>query len=61
MGDSTHELVGQCLSGGVRLRALPKALHADACHCGTCRRWDGAPAMTIDCGANVVVAAFGAG
>ena len=55
MGDSTNELVGQCLCGAVRLRALPEALHADACHCGMCRRWGGGPVMTINCGANVTV------
>jgi len=55
MGDSARELAGQCLCGRVRLRAVPEALHADACHCGMCRRWSGGPVMTINCGASVSI------
>lgn len=55
MGESARELAGQCLCGSVRLRAAPEALHADACHCGMCRRWSGGPVMTINCGASVSI------
>ena len=46
---------GHCLCGKVRLRAWPEALHADACHCGMCRRWSGGPFMTIPCGTHLEI------
>ena len=55
MDESANALSGQCLCGGVRLRAVPEALHADACHCGMCRRWGGGPVMTINCGSRLAV------
>ena len=40
---------GGCLCGAVRFRATLSALHADACHCGMCRRWAGGSFMTAHC------------
>ncbi|HRN61961.1 MAG TPA: GFA family protein [Luteimonas sp.] len=48
-------LEGHCLCGRVHLRVVPEALHADACHCGMCRRWGGGPVLSIPCGDRVTV------
>lgn len=34
-------LTGHCLCGAARLTARVLNDHADACHCGMCRRWAG--------------------
>lgn len=49
------QLIGTCLCGAVHLRATPEKLHADACHCATCRRWSGGPFLSIGCGADVAI------
>ena len=41
MGDSTNELVGQCLCGGVRFRTRGKLRGVIYCHCSQCRRQSG--------------------
>ncbi|MCG8535222.1 MAG: GFA family protein [Pseudomonadales bacterium] len=43
---------GQCLCNAVTLTA--KAVtEVDACHCTVCRRWGGAPMMTVHCGSDL--------
>lgn len=48
--DARTILHGHCLCGKVRLQVQPEALHADACHCGMCRRWGGGPFLSLGCG-----------
>jgi hypothetical protein len=43
------ELSGQCLCGAVKFTATPADGTMDACHCSMCRRWCGAPMMTVFC------------
>lgn len=35
------EFTGRCLCGAVAFEAARDRDHADACHCGQCRRWSG--------------------
>lgn len=35
------KLSGECMCGAVAFEALRDRDHADACHCGQCRRWSG--------------------
>lgn len=44
MGDS---IVGGCLCGAVRYRASAEPLRGVICHCQTCRRHSGAPALAF--------------
>jgi hypothetical protein len=44
-----HALKGHCLCGAVTFTAKAEKLAMDACHCGMCRRWAGAPLMTVAC------------
>jgi hypothetical protein len=46
---SAPSLSGRCLCGAVRFAATPEKMTMDACHCSMCRRWAGAPAMTVFC------------
>lgn len=41
------KLIGKCLCGGVRCSVVPKALHAEACHCNMCQTWHGSVGMSI--------------
>lgn len=43
---------GRCLCGAVNV-ATPDNLAMNACHCGMCRRWGGAPMMSVHCGSDV--------
>jgi len=45
---------GSCLCGAVSVIA-PETTQASACHCTTCRRWGGGPAMGLHVGAGVQV------
>ena len=36
---------GRCLCGAVGIKGTVET-HAHACHCGTCRRWSGGPALS---------------
>lgn len=38
---------GQCLCGDVQFETVAPH-HMDACHCGTCRRWNGGPFIGAD-------------
>lgn len=49
----TAELVGHCLCGSVKLRAVSQNKAIGACHCRMCRRWGGGPFLETDCGAYV--------
>ena len=40
-------LKGQCLCGDVQFET-PMPGHIDACHCETCRRWNGGPFIGAD-------------
>jgi hypothetical protein len=35
------KFAGRCLCGAVKFEAARDRDHADACHCGQCRRWSG--------------------
>ena len=41
-------LSGRCLCGATRFTARPLKDHADACHCGMCRRWAGGPYVGVE-------------
>lgn len=46
---------GQCLCGKVTV-SVPKPVHdVSVCHCGMCRKWNGAPFMSVDCGSDVTL------
>ena len=46
---------GQCLCGKVTV-SVPKQVHdVSVCHCGMCRKWNGAPFMSVDCGSDVTL------
>ncbi|HEG4391910.1 TPA: GFA family protein [Morganella morganii] len=46
---------GQCLCGKVTV-SVPKQVHdVSVCHCGMCRKWNGAPFMSVDCGSDVML------
>lgn len=38
---SASKFTGRCLCGAVAFEAARDRDHADACHCGQCRRWSG--------------------
>lgn len=39
---------GHCLCGAARFSARVTKDHADACHCGMCRRWAGGPFIGVE-------------
>jgi hypothetical protein len=41
MAKATGDFTGHCLCGAVAFEAARDRDHADACHCGQCRRWSG--------------------
>lgn len=41
MAKATDNFRGHCLCGAVAFEAARDRDHADACHCGQCRRWSG--------------------
>ncbi len=46
---------GECLCGNVTV-SVPQAVHdVSVCHCGMCRKWNGAPFMSVDCGSDVTL------
>lgn len=49
MTESIAAASGQCLCGAVKFTAYDVEPHYHACHCGTCRRWGGSPAMAVQC------------
>ncbi len=44
------KLTGQCLCGAVRFTAQNVESEVHACHCTTCQRWFGGPALGISVG-----------
>jgi len=42
-----NKIKGQCLCGDVKFET-PMPGHIDACHCETCRRWNGGPFIGVD-------------
>lgn len=44
---------GSCLCGAVKIAAASMSMHVGACHCGMCRKWNGGPLMTVDCGIDI--------
>lgn len=47
------ELRGSCLCGAVRAAVKMSSNSVSACHCTTCRKWGGGPALAIECGDDV--------
>ena len=49
------EGVGHCVCGktGIVANKVNNSVHA--CHCNTCRKWGGGPAMSVDCGTDVTL------
>ncbi|MBD8511596.1 GFA family protein [Photobacterium sp. WH77] len=50
---SPHSLSGHCLCGKVGLKSTSGSLHAEACHCGMCRKWSGGPYLSVAAGTEV--------
>ncbi|NAW87348.1 GFA family protein [Photobacterium halotolerans] len=50
---TSHSLSGHCLCGKVGLKSTSGALHAEACHCGMCRKWSGGPYLSVAAGTEV--------
>ncbi|UIP30674.1 GFA family protein [Photobacterium sp. TLY01] len=50
---SPQRLTGQCLCGKVGLISTSGTLHAEACHCGMCRKWSGGPYLAVAAGTEV--------
>jgi len=46
---SSIKASGSCLCGAVKVSATTKSFSAGVCHCDTCRKWGGGPAMTVEC------------
>ena len=44
-----------CLCGVVKITATKVEHDVHICHCTMCRRWSGGPAMSVDCGEQVVI------
>ena len=44
-----------CLCGSVTLTANQASRDLEVCHCSTCRKWSGGPALVIECGNDVQI------
>jgi hypothetical protein len=44
---ANHDFEGGCLCGAIRYRATAAPLRGVICHCATCRRHSGAPALAF--------------
>jgi hypothetical protein len=44
---------GKCLCGAVKVTAKTINPNLGACHCGMCRKWNGGPSFSVDCGPEV--------
>lgn len=49
----TIALTGKCLCQKVSFTIAEAKPHIDACHCSTCRKWSGAPLLSLGCDAGV--------
>jgi hypothetical protein len=54
--EQTTKGEGQCLCGKVKVTAHTMSHRVGACHCSMCRKWSGAPALSVDCGTEVTFA-----
>ena len=52
---TTDRIEGHCLCGAVTVRATPKRLNVEACHCTMCRRWSGLAYLGVQCGSEVEI------
>ncbi|NAW64630.1 GFA family protein [Photobacterium halotolerans] len=50
---SADRLTGHCLCGKVGMTSNSGTLHAEACHCGMCRKWSGGPYLSVAAGTEV--------
>jgi len=55
MPEERERIEGQCLCGAVRVRAVPKRGHVEACHCTMCRKWGGSALLSVQCGSAVEI------
>jgi hypothetical protein len=46
----TQPISGRCLCGAVTITLDSFDGHVGACHCGMCRRWNGAPSLSVNGG-----------
>ncbi|MFT5707240.1 MAG: hypothetical protein ACI9ES_001531 [Oceanospirillaceae bacterium] len=46
---SDIEAKGNCLCGAVKIHAQSMNTKVGACHCNTCRKWNGGPLLAVDC------------
>ena len=46
---------GQCLCGKVSVSTQQPVTDISVCHCGMCRKWNGAPFMSVDCGSDISI------
>ena len=51
----TIEAKGSCLCGEVEVQAMSLSTDVGACHCNTCRKWNGGPFLGIDCNTAVTI------
>ncbi|KDM89751.1 GFA family protein [Photobacterium galatheae] len=51
----SQHLQGHCLCGKVGLASTSGTLHAEACHCGMCRKWGGGPFLAVAAGTEVTL------
>lgn len=53
----SHQLLSEstCLCGKVKLKALTISSKVVVCHCGMCRKWNGGPALALQCGTEVEI------
>jgi len=49
----TNKNTGSCLCGAVNFTASEASASVGSCHCGMCRKWNGGPLLTVDCGSEV--------
>ena len=50
-----ENLEGACLCGAVSIRVASTEWHVHACHCDTCRKWGGGPALSFNAGSEVEI------
>ncbi|ODS24235.1 aldehyde-activating protein [Candidatus Endobugula sertula] len=51
--DNVKNAVGSCLCQSVKVKVEEMSLQVGACHCSMCRKWSGAPALSVDCYSHV--------
>lgn len=53
MTDLSAVIEGACLCASIKVRAVPKRRHVEACHCNMCRKWGGLAYLGVQCGSAV--------